>query len=488
MKTASKQCLWVAVLTATLIALTWLPAQSVAIPRTVGDVPGQAAGTAMTKEYVQMVGRMAYIWGWPMVNQFNRHAVAGRVPGPGLNGGVIPLAPPGYNAMLTDYISPNQNFVACTNQDVVYGGGGADLDKEPEVFQVPDFGDRFWVYAMYDARTDEFGEIGKQYGTKPGFYLIVGPNWKGDVPAGITSVVRCPTDLAFFAPRVFRDDTTEDAKAVQPLISKIMFYPLSKFDGKMKTTDWSKLPHFPVPAGVVGEAKWVVPETYCDELLTVMKLVPPLPGEEALYGWIRSVFEAAAGDPEIKKALVEAFIAADRELIDPLLQWRLNGRSAGNGWNSPVNNAQWGTDYLNRTATAKSNIWENRPSETKYIYRDFDSQGEKLDGRNLYKVTFPKGQTPPVKGFWSLTLYNEHHFFHPNPMSRYSLGTKSKSLQYNTDGSLTMYFGAKSPGKGKETNWVPAPEGTFSLYIRCYWAEQAILEGAWVPPNVEKIN
>jgi hypothetical protein len=390
--------------------------------------------------------------------------------------------------MLTDYISPNQSFIACTNQDVVYGGGGADLDNEPVVFQVPDFGDRFWVYAMYDARTDEFGEIGKQYGTKPGFYLIVGPNWKENALAGITAVLHCPTGMAIFAPRVFKDDTVEDAKAVQPLISKIMFYPLSKFDGKIKTTDWSKLPHFPVPAGVAGETKWVVPEAYCDELLTVMKLVPPLPGEEALYGWIRSVFEAAVGDPEIKKTLVESFVAADKELIDPLLQWHLNGRSAGNGWNSCVNNAQWGTDYLNRTATAKSNILENRPKETKYLFRDFDSQGRQLVGANLYTVTFPKGQLPPVKGFWSITLYNEHHFFHPNALNRYSLGTKSKSLKYSADGSLTLYFSAKSPGKDNETNWVPAPEGTFSLYIRCYWPEPSIIDGTWMPPNVKQVS
>jgi len=153
-----------------------------------------------------------------------------------------------------------------------------------------------------------------------------------------------------------------------------------------------------------------------------------------------------------------------------------------------VNNAGWGTDYLNRTATAKSNIWENRPNETKYIYRDFDSEGQQLHGGNLYTVTSLKGQLPPVKGFWSLTLYNEHHFFHPNTLNRYSLGTKSKTLQYNPDGSLTLYFGAKSPGKEKETNWLPAPEGMFSLYLRCYWSEQAILDGTWMPPKVEKVK
>ena len=220
-----------------------------------------------------------------------------------------------------------------------------------------------------------------------------------------------------------------------------------------------------------------------------MKEVAPLPGEEALYGWINSVWEAAAQDPAIKEALVASFVAAEKELVDPLTQWKYNGRSAGNGWNSPVNNARWGTDYLNRTGTSKSNMFDNAPNETKYIYRDYDSQGQQLDGKNNYTVTFPKGQEPPVKGFWSVTLYNEQHFFHPNALNRFSLGTKSESfMKNNADGSLTLYFGAKSPGKDKETNWVPAPEGPFSLYIRCYWPEQAVLDGTWMPPQVQKVK
>jgi hypothetical protein len=130
-----------------------------------------------------------------MVNSHNRRAAFAYVTGQngnvsGLNAGVVPMAPVGQLAMLTDYISPKETFVACPNRDVVYGGGFSALDKEPTVFQVPDFGDRFWVYALYDARTDEFAEIGKPYGTKPGFYMIVGPNWKGEVPKGITAVVR----------------------------------------------------------------------------------------------------------------------------------------------------------------------------------------------------------------------------------------------------------------------------------------------------------
>ena len=219
-----------------------------------------------------------------------------------------------------------------------------------------------------------------------------------------------------------------------------------------------------------------------------MKSVPPLPGEEALYHWIGSVLDAAATDPAIKQALTESAVAVERELIPTFFQWRYNGRAAGNGWNSPVNNAKWGTDYLNRTGTARSNMYDNRPEETKYIYRDDDNQGRQLDGHNNYAITFPNGQTPPVKGFWSVTLYNDVHLFNPNPLNRYSLGTKNKDLKYNGDGSLTLYYGANSPGKDKENNWVPAPAGKFSLYLRCYWSEPAVLDGTWMPPQVEKVK
>jgi hypothetical protein len=435
-----------------------------------------------------MVGRMAYFWGWPLVNVASRAEGFAKAPEPGLMGGVIPVA---YNrlAMLTGYIAPSQHFIACPNQDVAYGAGFFDLDKEPAVFQVPDFGDRFWVYALYDARTDEFSEIGKQWGTKPGFYLMAGPNWTGQTPAGITAVIRSSTRIAFAVPRIFMDDTPEDRTAIQPVLSQINFYPLSEFDGKTRTTDWSKLPHFPAPKpSGKGESKFVNPDTYFDVLPEVMKQVAPLPGEEALYRWIGSVSDAAAKDPEVMKALKETAMVAEREMITPFLQWRLNGRPASNGWNSPVNNAAWGTDYLNRTGTAKSNMYDNRPEETKYIYTDNDSQGKQLSGQNTYSITFAKGEVPPVKGFWSVTLYDAEHFFYPNPLGRYSLGTKNKTLKFNADGSLTLYASAKSPGKDKETNWLPAPTGTFSLYLRAYWAEKAILDGTWKPPAVEKVK
>jgi hypothetical protein len=118
------------------------------------------------------------------------------------------MSPPGYVSMLTDYIAPNQHFVTCPNQDTVYGAGFQHLDTTPVVIQVPDFGSRFFVYQIAVARTNSFGGIGKQYSTKPGFYLLVGPNWKGTAPSGINGVLHSPTNLAVIFPRTFQDDPT----------------------------------------------------------------------------------------------------------------------------------------------------------------------------------------------------------------------------------------------------------------------------------------
>jgi hypothetical protein len=133
-------------------------------------------------------------------------------------------------------------------------------------------------------------------------------------------------------------------------------------------------------------------------------------------------------------------------------------------------------------------MFDNRPNETQYFYTDDDSAGQQLEGAKTYAITFVAGQEPPVEGFWSLTLYDDRHLFHPNALKRYSLGTKNTGLKRNPDGSLTLYAGAESPGKEKESNWLPAPDGDFSLYIRAYWGKQAILDGSWTPPKIELVE
>ncbi|MFD1557365.1 DUF1254 domain-containing protein [Paraburkholderia silviterrae] len=450
--------------------------------------PGPDSNARITEAYARMVARQAYFWGWPLVNIYNRRLAFEQAPAPGLIGGILPFAPLNRLAMLHDYVEPQERDVACPNQDVVYGGSVLALDTSPAVVQVPDFGKRFWVYQVVDARTDSFAKLGKMYGTKPGFYLLVGPNWNGKVPAGITGVFRSTTNTGMVVPRVFQDTTPADKTAVKEVIQGINVYPLSEFDGKMKRHDWATLPAFPKPAstGSTEETAWVFPDKFFDELPAVMADAPAMPGEEGLYAQIRAVLEAAKHDPALKKAMTEEATLAQKQLVDPLLQFRHWGDPLPYNWTTISNGAAFGTDYFTRTAVAKSNILVNANQETKYFYQDLGADGARLNGAHRYTVTFPEGQTPPVDGFWSLTLYSAEHFFVPNEIKRYSIGTKNRDLQYNADGSLTIYIQADAPKDAKaRANWLPSPANAdFSLYLRAYGPKPAITEGQWTPPGV----
>jgi len=452
-------------------------------------VPAPDTRVKITEDYARLVARDAFLWAWPMVNVYNRRLAFKDLPHAGLMGGIVPVGPPNRMAMLTDYVQPEERLVACPNQDVVYGFGLLALDQSPVVIQVPNFGDRFWVYQIVDLRTDSFADMGKMYGTKPGFYLLVGPNWNGKVPKGITKVFRAKTNTGVVIPRVFQDDTAEDKKAVQSVIDGVDLYPLAEFDGKVKRRDWSKQPNFPSQSQGAAETNWVPPEKIFDVLPAVLKDAPPLPGESARYAQVLAVIDAANKDPDLKKAMIEEAAQADTKLIGPMFEFRNWGIQLPNHWSTVDNGAAFGTDYFSRTAVAKSNIFVNKQNETKYFYQDLDASGGRLNGSNRYTVTFAKGQFPPVRGFWSLTLYNQHHFFSPNELKRYSLGTKNKTLKTNPDGSLTIYVQSDAPTDDRRSNWLPSPkDADFSLYVRSYWPETAITTGKWTPPAVVKAN
>lgn len=442
----------------------------------------------MTEAYAAMIARDAYFWAWPLVNLYNKRLNFKDVPEP-MMVGPGPAAPLNRVAMLTDYIDPGQRLVACPNQDVVYGAGSIALDLSPVVVQVPDFGERFWVYQLVDLRTDGFAQLGKMYGTTPGFYLLVGPNWRGDIPKGITKVFRSPTNTGFAAPRVFQDDTSEDRKAIQRVLQWITMYPLAEYDGRMKSTDWSKIKQVPGAAAGEAETKWVFPEKFFDQLPDILTDAPPLPGEEARYAQMRTLLEAIKQYPALKEPLIKSVAEVDEQIVKPLFEFRNWGQQLPHRWSTISNEAAFGTDYFTRTAAAKANILVNAPNETKYYYQDLDVSGARLNGANRYTVTFAKDQTPPVNGFWSLTLYNEHHFFAPNEIKRYSTGTKNKSLKTNPDGSLTIFVQADAPPVAQRDNWLPAPKGAdFTLYIRAYWPRAAVMDGTWTPPAVQKVN
>ncbi len=451
------------------------------------SVKGPMPNTVMTPAYVYQMGKQMYFWGWPLVNLHNRVLVMSQIPEPGLNGGAVPVAPLGYLCMLADYITPDQRYVACPNQDVVYGASFMLLDKGPVVVQVPDFGNRFWVIQMGNQRTDGIGGLGSMYGSKSGFYLIAKEGWKGDIPKGINQVFYSPTSVAYVLPRTFVTNDSIDKAAVREVISKLNIYPLSEYNGTIKTKDWTKIPSFPDPNKSEGgkEVSFVIPEKFFAEFPAVLQEVSPLKGEEPLYAQFQAVMDAVKKDSSLYSSLVKAAVDAEKELIDPLRQFKNVGVPVGNYWNTTKNGASWGTDYLSRTAAARCNIFVNQPSETIYYNQDLDSSGKELSGTSGYTITFSKDEIPKVKGFWSLTVYDANHFFYQNPDKIYSLGTKNKDLKFNPDSSLTLYLQHTKPAGDKAANWLPTPTAKFGLLLRAYWPEQSMVNG-YVPPALMK--
>ena len=390
---------------------------------------GPDTRSKMTEAYAVHLARDAYFWAWPMTNIYNRRLAFTDVKEI-VMAGPVPSAPLNRFAMLTDYITPEQRLVACPNQDVVYGAGSIALDVTPVVIQVPDFGDRFWVYQVVNLRTDGVVQLGKMYGTTPGFYMLVGPNWRGEVPNGITQVFRSSTNTGFIAPRVFLDDTPEDKKAIQSVLRPMQMYPVAEYDGTMKTTDWSQIKKMPAAAASgEGETQWVFPEKFFDELPAVLADAPPLPGEEARYAQVHALLAASKNNPALKPAVIKAAAEADdaaRQAAVPVSQL----------W--PAASAPL-VDDLQRGCVRHRLLHPHGGGEVKHPGQLAERDEVFLSGprcircaaqrRQQLHCDLPEGADAPVNGFWSLTLYNEHHFFVPNELNRYSLGHQEQNVE-----------------------------------------------------------
>ena len=306
--------------------------------------PGPDARVKITEAYARHVARDAFFWAWPLVNIYNKRRGAEQSKELAY-AGPVPAAPLNRIVMLTDYVAADERIVACPNQDVVYGGGSLALEQTPVVIQVPDFGDRFWVYQAVDLRSDSFVRLGKMYGTTPGFYMLVGPDWQGEVPKGISQVFRASTSTGFVAPRIFMDDTADDRRAIQPVLRQIMMYPLAEYDGRIKSIDWNTIKKLPNAATGEQEIKWVPPESFVDTLPVVLADAPPLPGEEARYAQVLAVLKTSAKrDPKIKAAMTQGAADADDQLVNPLFEFRNYGQQLPHNWSTISNEAAFGTD------------------------------------------------------------------------------------------------------------------------------------------------
>lgn len=142
-----------------------------------------------------------------------------------------------------------------------------------------------------------------------------------------------------------------------------------------------------------------------------------------------------------------------------------------------------------RAATAKIGLGDNIAQEAFYPYTFTDSEGKPLSGANNYTIHFNSGQIPPVEAFWSITMYNtKSQQFVDNPINRYNIGKYTQGLKNNTDGSLDIFIQHASPGKDKESNWLPADKDGFYLAMRLYLPGEQVLNGTWTPPPVQHIG
>ncbi len=211
-------------------------------------------------------------------------------------------------------------------------------------------------------------------------------------------------------------------------------------------------------------------------------------GEEVLYAEARSLIERAQQDPAIQSVLKRSAEAADEMISREMFHFGNVGQDFGHRWTGVSNGARFGRDYLTRTAVSKAYMLVHLPEEALYLATDEDSAGRRLDGARKYAIRFAPGQLPPVRGFWSLTVYDQFHFFAPNDLRRYSLGTKNESLQFEPDGSLILYLQHESPGSACESNWLPVPAEPFGVMLRCYLPNASILDRSWSPPPLQRLD
>jgi hypothetical protein len=196
-------------------------------------------------------------------------------------------------------------------------------------------------------------------------------------------------------------------------------------------------------------------------------------------------FDPAKLDPAVAKGVERGARAGLEKIIAEAK--KPQGKTVNN-WSVMIDKmGRFGTDYQFRAVIALIALGANLPEDAIYPRATADADGKPLSGANKYVIRFPKGQMPPVGAFWSVTMYNSKQFFVDNPLNRYAIGDRDK-LKFNDDGSLTLYIQHESPGKDKESNWLPAPGDDFNLIMRLYWPKKEIIDGAWVPPPIKRVN
>ena len=387
--------------------------------------------------------------------------------------------------------------VVTPNSDTPYSILFADLRAEPIVLSVPAVEkSRYFSVMLCDGNTYNYGYIGSRAtGGEPGDYLVVGPNWKGEAPAGIKKVFRSSTQFSAVAYRT-QLFNAEDMPNVVKIQAGYKVQPLSQY---------LKQPA-PPPAPAVDFPKInaeMAQTGFFDYLNFALQFAPAGPEEKEIRAKLASLgigvgkkFSSKDLSPE-QQAQVVAGMKDGGAKIEQYLE---SGQKNINGWQVGSlfgDSAFYNGDWLKRAAAAKAGIYGNDAAEAMYPMTKTLANGEVLDAsKSNYTLTFPTGEFPPVNAFWSVTLYDgKTQLLIKNPINRYLVNSPMlPSMKKNADGSLTLYIQKDSPGADKQSNWLPAPDGPVYLVMRLYWPKMeapSILpagEGTWKPPAIVKVS
>jgi hypothetical protein len=434
-----------------------------------------------------VVAQDAYIYGYPLVTmEMTRRIITNVASVVGTRG------PMGQLIKLRQYPDASFRDVTAPNADTLYTSAFIDVGKEPWVLGIPDMKDRYYLFPMLDGWTDVFQVPGKRTtGTGAQTYAITGPGWKGTLPIGVKEY-KAPTSIVWILGRIYCTGTPEDYAAVHALQDQCTLVPLSAYGKPYTPAAGTVDPSIDMKTPVRDQVNRMDATAYFTLLAQLLKTNPPAAAdapELAKFAKIGLVagqdFDATKLNADFVKRIPE--IAFDRIM----LQFKVNKEVKDvNGWGYTTKTGIYGTDYFMRALVTAIGLGANRPQDAVYPTSLKDSDGKAYDGANKYVMHFAKGQLPPARGFWSLTMYDANYFFVANPINRYSISAR-QNLKSNPDGSVDLLIQKDSPGADKESNWLPAPAGKFILMLRLYWPNEkdpSIIDGSWKIPPVKKVS
>jgi hypothetical protein len=449
-------------------------------PEVIGSAPPPAA-PAVTPDQARAIAKEAYVYGFPMVDDYrvmySYFVDSGDAEYKG-----------GWNEIhnTARVYTPADTAVQTPNSDTPYSAVGADLRTEPLVLTVPPIEqDRYYSLQFVDQYTYNFGYVGSRTtGNSGGKYLLVGPNWRGEKPDGVNDVIRSDTELALvlYRTQLFEPADIDDVKRIQ---DGYRVEPLSVY---LKQPLPPPAPAIDFVPALTSEQERTSPQFF-DILNFVMKFTPTLASEKELRARFATIgigpdgsFDAEKLSPEMRTAIQDGMADAWAEL-DTLKKDEIDTGKVGSAQFFGTADDLKG-NHLYRMAGAVLGIYGNTAAEALYPSFSTDSTGAPLTGAENYTFHFAPNQLPPVNAFWSLTMYGlPKSLLVANPINRYLINSPMlRELIPDADGGYTLYVQKQSPGSEREANWLPAPEGPFALVLRLYWPKPDALNGTWKAP------